>query len=393
MERHDDIKNKKVFKAETSNFSEKVTNSYLGNEMADNDDSFFSCAGKDDLPDNTGADVNDKCLDMQEQGDNVVEVKQLRQPTTNENERDNVEVKQLRRATSSPALGAISRRRSLGESGRLSDVSQLLFSSSSNNIGLERPATAQAAVKQQPSSQTEIKTNASKIDAKPDEPPPPPPPMRVKTQAQVVGDKMRPSLPPKGDTKGSKDNKSTLSPKRNTGGSKSKDKTVMAKANSPKRDLLSRFKTYEDQLRVDPANRYNQLPQHSPKSQRTASRRQRTSGSSGRRTTQSTLSSEAREDGVQMCSIQASSVNENESTPESQKQAGLLKKKGGVCPSSPSVRRSNYPRSIIPLVFDILRIAVVSKETFFVVYYKSTSNLLLVHVQKLISSLLSSSYF
>lgn len=150
------------------------------------------------------------------------------------------------------------------------------------------------------------------------------------------------------------------------------DKTVMAKANS-KRDLLSRFKTYEDQLRVDPANRYNQLPQHSPKSQRTASRRQRTSGSSGRRTTQSTLSSEAREDGVQMCSIQASSVNENESTPESQKQAGLLKKKGGVCPSSPSVRRSNYPRSIIPLVFDILRIAVVSKETFFVVYYKSTS--------------------
>ena len=329
---------------------------------------------------------------MQEQGDNVVEVKQLRQPTTNENERDNVEVKQLRRATSSPALGAISRRRSLGESsGRLSDVSQLLFSSSSNSFGLERPATA--GVKQLGRSQTEIKTNAPKTDAKPDEPPPPPPPMRVKTQAQVVGDKMIPSLPPKGDTKGSKDNKSTLSPKRNTGGSKSKDKTVMAKANS-KRDLLSRFKTYEDQLRVGPANnRYNQLPQHSPKSQRTASRRQRTSGSSGRRTTQSTLSSEAREDGVQMCSIQASSVNENESTPESQKQAGLLKKKGGVCPSSPSVRRSNYPRSIIPLVFDILRIAVVSKETFFVVYYKSTSNLLLVHVQKLISSLLSSSYF
>ena len=42
MERHDDIKNKKVFKAEN-----------LGNEMADNDDSFFSCAGKDDLSDNT----------------------------------------------------------------------------------------------------------------------------------------------------------------------------------------------------------------------------------------------------------------------------------------------------------------------------------------------------
>ena len=336
--------------------------------MADNDDSFFSCAGKDDLPDNTGADVNDKCLDMQEQGDNVVEVKQLRQPTTNENERDNVEVKQLRRATSSPALGAISRRRSLGESsGRLSDVSQLLFSSS-NNIELERPATA--GVKQLGRLQTEIKTNAPKTDAKPDEPPPPPP-IRVKAQTQVVEDKMRASLPPKGVTK-SKDNKSTLSPKRNPGGSKSMiDKTVMAKANS-KRDLLSRFKTYEDQLRVDPANRYNQLPQHSPKSQRTASRRQRTSGSSGRRTTQSTLSSEAREDGVQMCSIQASSVNENESTPESQKQAGLLKKKGGVCPSSPSVRRSNYPRSIIPLVFDILRIAVVSKETFFVVYYIST---------------------
>ena len=288
------------------------------------------------LPDKTGADVNDKCSDSQhEQGDNVVEVKQLRQPTTNENERDNVEVKQLRRATSSPALGAISRRRSLGESsGRLSDVSQLLFSSSSNSFGLERPATA--GVKQLGRLQTEIKTNAPKTDAKPDEPPPPPP-IRVKAQTQVVEDKMRASLPPKGDTKGhrhvsSKDNKSTLSPKRNPGGSKSMiDKTVMAKANS-KRDLLSRFKTYEDQLRVDPANRYNQLPQHSPKSQRTASRRQRTSGSSGRRTTQSTLSSEAREDGVQMCSIQASSVNENESTPESQKQAGLLKKKGGVCP-------------------------------------------------------------
>ena len=323
------------------------------------------------LPDKTGADVNDKCSDSQhEQGDNVVEVKQLRQPTTNENERDNVEVKQLRRATSSPALGAISRRRSLRESGRLSDVSQLLFSSR-NNIKLERPATAQPAVKQLGRSQTEIKTNAPKTEVKvkaADEPPPPP--VRGKAQTQVVEDKMRPSPPPKGDMKGhrhvsSKDNKSTLSPKRNTGGSKSKDKTV-------KRDLLSRFKTYEDQLRVDPANRYNQLPQHSPKSQRTASRRQRTSGSSGRRTTQSTLSSGARDDGVQMCSIQASSVNENESTPESQKHAGLLKKKGGVCPSSPSVRRSNYPRSIIPLVFDILRIAVVSKETFFVVFYIST---------------------
>ena len=338
---------------------------------ADTDDSFYSCGGKEDPLDNTDTDVNKKCSDMQDEQ----EIKQPRpalgfsQPIT-----------KLQRSTSSPALGAISRRRSLGESGRLSDVSQLLFSSS-NNIELERPATAQPAVKQLGrSSQTEIETaDAQKTDAKAnkaaaDKPPPPPPPVSVKTQAQVVEVKIRPSsLPPKGDTKGlrrvsSKDNKSTLSPIRNTGGAlKSKDKIVMAKANS-KRDLLSRFKTYEDQLRPStarPANRYNQLPQHSPK--RHASRRQRTSGSSSTtRTTQSTLSSGAREDGVQMCSI-SSSVNKNESgTPESQRHAGLLKKKGGMCPSSPAASRSNYPRSIIPLVFDILRIAVVRDKLSFV---------------------------
>ena len=149
-------------------------------------------------------------------------------------------------------------------------------------------------------------------------------------------------------------------------------KLSMIKTNTSRRDLLARFKEYNDSKApsVRPASssssrsttRYDQLAQHSPKNNSrqvpsiTTSRLRRGSQST-RSTTESSLhSSETTEtDGIQVCSVE--STSDNVISPRNRVETGLLKKRQP--PTSPVSTKSRYPRSVLPLLFDILRIATI----------------------------------
>ena len=143
------------------------------------------------------------------------------------------------------------------------------------------------------------------------------------------------------------------------------------KTNTSRRDLLARFKQYNDSQApsVRPASssssrsttRYDQLAQHSPKNNTrqvpsiTTSRLRRGSQST-RSTTESSLhSTEATEaDGIQVCSVESTP---DIISPRNKVETGLLKKRH--TPTSPVSTKSRYPRSFLPLLFDILRIATI----------------------------------
>jgi len=148
-------------------------------------------------------------------------------------------------------------------------------------------------------------------------------------------------------------------------------KLSLIKTNTSRRDLLARFKQYNDSQApsVRPASssssrsttRYDQLAQHSPKnnsrqvSSITTSRLRRGSQST-RSTTESSLhSTEAiAADGIQVCSVESTP---DIISPRNKVETGLLKKR--QTPTSPVSTKSRYPRSFLPLLFDILRIATI----------------------------------
>lgn len=148
-------------------------------------------------------------------------------------------------------------------------------------------------------------------------------------------------------------------------------KLSLIKTNTSRRDLLARFKQYNDSQApsVRPASssssrsttRYDQLAQHSPKNNSrqvpsiTTSRLRRGSQST-RSTIESSLhSSEAIEtDGIQVCSVESTP---DIISPRNKVETGLLKKRQP--PTSPVSTKSRYPRSFLPLLFDILRIATI----------------------------------
>ena len=120
-------------------------------------------------------------------------------------------------------------------------------------------------------------------------------------------------------------------------------------ASKSKKDLLSSFVTYSDQLPAPPEpsrqqmqQQYSQLPQHSPKRESVKKKLREAS---------------------EICTIESSEQSQSRlyKSPESQRPAGgLLKssKKTKELPS-PSRIRLGQPRNVLPLVFDILRIVTI----------------------------------
>jgi len=148
-------------------------------------------------------------------------------------------------------------------------------------------------------------------------------------------------------------------------------KLSIIKTNTSRRDLLARFKQYNDSQApsVRPASssssrsitRYDQLAQHSPKNNSRqvpsiTTSRLRGGSQSTRSTTESSLhSTEATEaDGIQVCSVKSTP---DIISPRNRAETGLLKKR--QTPTSPVSTKSRYPRSFLPLLFDILRIATI----------------------------------
>ena len=241
-----------------------------------------------------------------------------------------------------------------------------------------------------------IKDNPSQLLTANDPPPPPPVVVQSTTQTQAL-EKVQ-------STNQEVKRKTTISTKRgdkvvdnrrkNTGtlrhtkhspmsipktAEKQQQKTVgstssklsLIKTNTSRRDLLARFKEYNDSKApsVRPASssssrsttRYDQLAQHSPKNNSRqvpsiTTSRLRKSSQSTRSTTESSLhSSEATEaDGIQVCSVESTP---DIISPRNRAETGLLKKRQP--PTSPRSSKSRYPRSVLPLLFDILRIATI----------------------------------
>ncbi|KAL7530111.1 hypothetical protein ACHAWF_003248 [Thalassiosira exigua] len=134
--------------------------------------------------------------------------------------------------------------------------------------------------------------------------------------------------------------------------------TAKPKKNVEK-DLLSRFITYNDQRPVPataktPNRKYEQLPTQSPM----IGKRLSVNKARQRENTQTT---QASDDGVQSCSIRSSQQASSLHTPESQRQTALPNTPKPSKSGSPylSPRNRSYPRSALPLVLDVLRIAVI----------------------------------
>lgn len=136
-----------------------------------------------------------------------------------------------------------------------------------------------------------------------------------------------------------------------------------------RKDLLSRFITYNDQLTPTPAKserRYTPLPQHSPKAK--ADRRSSRKRGPGEASKKGAPAS-SDDDGVRTCVIPSGlrSPRQGARTPEAQRPSGLSegpKSGGGDPPSSATAgKRGRRPRSVAPLVLDVLRIVVIMFAT------------------------------
>ena len=268
----------------------------------------------------------------------------------------------LVRSHSSPALGK-SQAQQVGVAvRRLSDVSAVLFSTTSTkNLEVEKDTATSSSktddlvvVVASLKAQTRVEKKEQPKPNVNDPPPPPPPPLPslapaapvVQSTSQTTQAKRRQGRPLKKQENKGRDS-SILKMRPNTAPSKDR------------RDLLARFKVYNDQLgsrssllhsdKQSNSNRqYAKLGQKSPKRKSTETNSTTQS--------QSTLHS----DEIQMCSIQQqpsplSNVVDGFTSPESLIRRVAKKTSPASSPCS-SIR---YPRSIVPLLFEIVRIAVI----------------------------------
>lgn len=157
-------------------------------------------------------------------------------------------------------------------------------------------------------------------------------------------------------------------------------------------NLLSKFITYEDQLppipptppptRKQSAQQYKPLPQHSPnddkrkpsltlaRQRESAGQRENAAAQPSQQQQQQQQKKASLHDGVIMCSLESNQVVSPLRSPESQRQQVGLPKSGSkklrVGSSTEqhsllglSQTSNSYPRSVVPLALDVLRIAVI----------------------------------